>query len=257
MIRVLFAGDIVGSRGCAFAKDCIRRLKNDKKIDIVIVNGENSADGNGITYAAYKELCTFADVITTGNHAFRRKEFYERFDELDRIVRPANFPDEVAGRGVYTIDMGSYSFTVVNIMGTAFMQALENPFFCIDRVLEGIGSRNILVDIHAEATSEKKALGFYLDGRVSAVVGTHTHVQTADEMLLPKSTAYITDVGMCGAEMSALGVCPELVIKKQKLGIPVQFREAEGKMLFGAVIVDINEKTGKAVNIDRIRIKEH
>ncbi len=255
-MKVLFVGDIVGSRGCEFACFAVRRLKAAERIDLVVANGENSADGNGISYSSYQALCEFADVITTGNHAFRRRDFCSSFDDLSRLLRPANYSDEAAGRGVCTIDLGRHSLTVINLQGTAFMLPLENPFDCIDRLLKDVPSKNILVDFHAEATSEKKALGFYLDGRVSAVVGTHTHVQTADETILPRGTAYITDAGMCGAELSCLGVKPELVIRKQRLNIPVAFEEADGERIFGGVLIDIDEKSGRSNSIKRICIKE-
>ncbi|MBQ5329835.1 MAG: TIGR00282 family metallophosphoesterase [Oscillospiraceae bacterium] len=255
-MKLLFIGDIVGSTGCAFAEKAVRKLKQSEKIDIVAVNGENSAEGNGINSSSYAELSRFADVITTGNHAFRRREFYDCYDQYDRLLRPANYAEGVAGKGIVTLDMGSYSFTIVNLMGTAFMQPLENPFHCMERLLKTIPTRNILVDIHAEATSEKKAMGFFLDGKVSAVIGTHTHVQTADEAILPNKTAYITDVGMCGASLSVLGVKPEQAIHKQMYNIPVTFETAGGDMEMGAVMIEINEKTGRAVSIRRILIKE-
>ena len=165
MINVLFAGDIVGSRGCEFAEKTIYRLKGSEKIDIVVVNGENSADGNGITKNSMRELSRFADIITTGNHCFRRPEIMPFYDSEETLLRPANYPDGVCGKGVCVIDKGAYRFAVVNLMGTAFMQPLGNPFECIDRILEELDTPNILVDFHAEATSEKKAMGFYLAGR--------------------------------------------------------------------------------------------
>ena len=241
MINVLFAGDIVGSMGCDFAEDTVRRLKGKEKIDIVIVNGENSADGNGITKRSMEQIFSFADVITTGNHCFRRKEFTEYYG--------------VAGHGVCVLDMGAYSFAVVNLMGTAFMEPLNNPFECIDRLLEDIHTPNILVDFHAEATSEKKAMGFYLAGKVSAVIGTHTHVQTADEIILNDHTGYITDAGMCGAELSVLGVKSELAIEKQRFKCPVRFTESDNPPFFCGVLMTIDEKCGKMHSIKRLMIR--
>ena len=255
MINVLFAGDIVGSRGCDFAEDTVRRLKGKEKIDIVIVNGENSADGNGITKRSMEQIFSFADVITTGNHCFRRKEFTEYYDIKENLLRPANYPDGVVGKGVVTVDMGRYSFAVINLMGTAFMEALNNPYECIDRLLGDIDTKNILVDFHAEATSEKKAMGFYLSGKVSAVIGTHTHVQTADEAILDGHTAYITDAGMCGAELSVLGVKKELAIEKQRTKCPVRFTESEEAPFFNGVLMQIDEKCGKACGIERLIIR--
>ena len=255
MINVLFIGDIVGSNGCDFAEKTVGKLRAQKKLDLVIANGENSADGNGITKASMEHIFRFADVITTGNHCFRRKEFTEYYDIRENLLRPANYPDGVVGKGVVTVDMGRYSFAVINLMGTAFMEALNNPYECIDRLLEDIGTKNILVDLHAEATSEKKAMGFYLSGKVSAVIGTHTHVQTADEAILDGHTAYITDAGMCGAELSVLGVKKELAIEKQRTKCPVRFTESEEAPFFNGVLMQIDEKCGKACGIERLIIR--
>ena len=255
MINVLFIGDIVGSNGCDFAEKTVGKLRAQKKLDLVIANGENSADGNGITKASMDHIFRFADVITTGNHCFRRKEFTEYYDIRENLLRPANYPDGVVGKGVVTVDMGRYSFAVINLMGTAFMEALNNPYECIDRLLGDIDTKNILVDFHAEATSEKKAMGFYLSGKVSAVMGTHTHVQTADEAILDGHTAYITDAGMCGAELSVLGVKKELAIEKQRTKCPVRFTESEEAPFFNGVLMQIDEKCGKALGIERLIIR--
>lgn len=255
MINVLFIGDIVGSNGCDFAEKTVGKLRAQKKLDLVIANGENSADGNGITKASMEHIFRFADVITTGNHCFRRKEFTEYYDIKENLLRPANYPDGVVGKGVVTVDMGRYSFAVINIMGTAFMEALNNPYECIDRLLGDIDTKNILVDLHAEATSEKKAMGFYLSGKVSAVIGTHTHVQTADEAILDGHTAYITDAGMCGAELSVLGVKKELAIEKQRTKCPVRFTESDEAPFFNGVLMQIDEKCGKALGIERLIIR--
>lgn len=255
MINVLFIGDIVGSNGCDFAERTVGKLRAQKKLDLVIANGENSADGNGITKASMEHIFRFADVITTGNHCFRRKEFTEYYDIKENLLRPANYPEGVVGKGVVAVDMGRYSFAVINLMGTAFMEPLNNPFECIDRLLGDIDTKNILVDFHAEATSEKKAMGFYLSGKVSAVIGTHTHVQTADEAILDGHTAYITDAGMCGAELSVLGVKKELAIEKQRTKCPVRFTESDEAPFFNGVLVQIDEKCGKALGIERLIIR--
>lgn len=255
MINVLFIGDIVGSNGCDFAEKTVGKLRAQKKLDLVIANGENSADGNGITKASMEHIFRFADVITTGNHCFRRKEFTEYYDIKENLLRPANYPEGVVGKGVVTVDMGRYSFAVINLMGTAFMEALNNPYECIDRLLADIDTKNILVDFHAEATSEKKAMGFYLSGKVSAVMGTHTHVQTADEAILDGHTAYITDAGMCGAELSVLGVKKELAIEKQRTKCPVRFTESDEAPFFNGVLMQIDEKCGKACGIERLIIR--
>lgn len=255
MIKVLFAGDIVGSLGCGFAEKTIYKLKAKEKIDIVIVNGENSADGNGITKNSMERLFVFADVITTGNHCFRRREAMPYYDTEECLLRPANFPEGVIGRGVCVLDKGAYRFAVVNLMGTAFMEPLNSPYECIDGILKELDTPNILVDFHAEATSEKKAMGFYLAGKVTAVIGTHTHVQTADEMILSGHTGYITDAGMCGAELSVLGVKSELAVEKQRFKCPVKFEESDNPPFFCGVLMQIDEKCGKVHNIERIQIR--
>lgn len=258
MIKVLFVGDIVGSPGRKYAGKVIYRLRGEEKIDIVIVNGENSADGNGITRDAMEELFTFADVITTGNHCFRRREFmpcWEGQNTPETLLRPGNYPEGVPGRGFCILDKGSYSFAVVNIMGLAFMEPLNNPFEYAENLLPELSTPNILVDFHGEATGEKKAMGFFLEGKVSAVVGTHTHVQTADETVLPGGTAYITDAGMCGSELSVLGVKKELAVKKQRYRMPVRFTEADSPPFFCGVIISVDEKSGRALDIRRLQIR--
>lgn len=252
-MKLMFIGDVVGAVGCRFLAQKIKSLRNKYQADILVVNGENSATGNGITNVSADMLTQLgADVITTGNHAFKRHEAQTIFDEIPHLIRPANFPDEVYGRGVYILDMGKISVAVVNLMGVSFMEPLENPFFAVDRVLKDIGTPNIFLDFHAEATSEKKAMGYYLDGRVTAVFGTHTHVQTADETVLPGGTAYITDVGMTGPEESVLGVEKTAVITKLKLHIPTRFIEAQTPCFICGAVVDFDEKTGRARNIERI-----
>lgn len=256
MLKILFVGDIVGSRGAIFAESVCRRLKRERGIDLCIVNGENSADGNGITPHSMETLFTFADVVTTGNHCFRRREIMGEYDRNDFLLRPANYPEGVAGKGCTTVDMGRCSVMVINIMGTSFMEPLDNPFSRMDELLTSAGTRNIIVDFHAEASGEKRAMGFFLDGRASAVIGTHTHVQTADETILPKGTAYITDAGMCGTELSVLGVESQLIIEKMRFKTPVKFKEAEGAQILCGVLVTLDEKSGRAIDIERIQVRE-
>lgn len=252
-MNLLFLGDVVGDMGCDILEKKMYSLKQKYKIDLVVVNGENSATGNGLTRYSYQRLVSVgADVITTGNHCFKRKEALPIYDENDTLLRPANFPKGVPGHGYTTLDLGYCQIAVVNLMGTTYMEPLDNPFFCIDSVLDEIDARNIIVDIHSEATSEKKAMGFYLDGRVTAVIGTHTHVQTADEMILPKGTAYITDAGMTGPELSVLGVKSELAIEKIKYHAPVKFEESENPCFINGVVIDFDENSGKANKIIRI-----
>ena len=252
-MRLMFIGDVVGKEGSEFLGSKMHHLKKKYNVDITVVNGENSASGNGITISSCEYLTSIgADVITTGNHAFKRRESLSMFDEVEHLVRPVNYPEGVIGKGVYTLDLGRYQVAVVNLMGVVYMEPLENPFFAMDKVLDEIETKNIFVDVHAEATAEKKALGFYLDGKVTAVLGTHTHVQTADEAILANGTAYITDVGMTGPEESVLGVQKEPAIEKQRLRTPVRFVEANTPCFICGVVVEFDEKTGKAISIERI-----
>lgn len=256
MKNLLFIGDVVGKAGCGFLAAKLSRLKQLYNIDITIVNGENSAQGNGISRQSADMIFNAgADIITTGNHAFRRREYPAVFEDR-YILRPANYPEGGApGRGWCSIDMGAYSIAVVNLMGTVFMDQLDNPFTKIDGILDEIDTPNIFLDFHAEATSEKKAMGHYLTGRVTGVFGTHTHVQTSDEIILGGHTAYITDAGMTGPEVSCLGVEKELVINRFRFHTPVMFKEAEGDCFLCGVCVEFDEKYGKSHKIERIIIR--
>lgn len=252
-MKVLFLGDVVGQKACAYLREKLPQLKREYDVRMVIVNGENSADGNGITPTTAKYLLdSGADVITTGNHCFRRKEMDATYDENPLVIRPANFCDDVVGRGFTVVDFGSFTVAVVNLMGVVYMQNLENPFHCIDKVLEKIETKNIIVDFHAEATSEKKAMGYYLAGRVSAVLGTHTHVQTADEEILSEHTGYITDAGMTGVTNSVLGIKKEIIIQNMLTNYPQRYEYADGVPTINGVVMEINEKTGKCCSIKRI-----
>lgn len=254
-MKVLMFGDVVGEAGCSCFRHHAPKLKQQYRADLIVVNGENSAKGNGITQRSADELFAGgADVITTGNHCFRR-----RCDELfedSRILRPANYPEGAPGSGVCVLDCGAYRFAVINLMGTAFMDALDNPFTAVDRILEEVGTNNILLDFHAEATSEKRAMGWYLAGRVSAVIGTHTHVQTADEELLEGRTAYLTDVGMTGGIRSVLGVNIDAAIEKQRFHRPVTFTEAPPPCMLNAVCIEIDSKSGISTKIERINLRD-
>lgn len=253
MKNLLFIGDVVGKSGCDFLASRIYSLKKKYSIDITVVNGENSAQGNGITaYSAglIKNNCG-ADVITTGNHCFKRRDSLAIYNE-DNIIRPVNFPDGCCGKGISIIDMGSFKAAVVNLMGTVYMEPLDNPFTVIDSVLKKIDTPNIFVDFHAEATAEKKAMGYYLAGKVTAVMGTHTHVQTSDEGIIAGHTGYITDAGMTGPEESVLGVEVKLAVDKLRFKYPVRFREAETPCFINGVVITFDEKIGKCTKITRI-----
>lgn len=253
MKNLLFIGDVVGKSGCDFLASRIYSLKKKYSIDITVVNGENSAQGNGITaYSAglIKNNCG-ADVITTGNHCFKRRDSLAIYNE-DNIIRPVNFPDGCCGKGISIIDMGSFKAAVVNLMGTVYMEPLDNPFTVIDSVLKKIDTPNIFVDFHAEATAEKKAMGYHLAGKVTAVMGTHTHVQTSDEGIIAGHTGYITDAGMTGPEESVLGVEVKLAVDKLRFKYPVRFREAETPCFINGVVITFDEKIGKCTKITRI-----
>ena len=225
-------------------------------IDVVVANGENSAEGNGITPYSAKYLFTSGvDVITTGNHAFRRKEMYNMFDNNEFIVRPANYPQKTTpGKGIITIDLGFVNIDVINLQGTVYMQSLNCPFETAERLIEKSKSKIKIIDFHAEATAEKLALCYYLDGKISAMFGTHTHVQTSDEKIFENGTGYITDVGMTGAIHSVLGVKSNLAINKIKWKIPVRFENATGKCKMECICFEIDEKTAKCKSVRRLRI---
>ncbi len=256
-MNLLFIGDVVGKKGCEMLRKNLYNIRKKNNIDIVVINGENSAIGNGITKESADILFRYgADVITTGNHAYKRHEASELFETNDMIIRPANYPEGCAGKGICTLDMGRYQVTIINLMGTVYMDSLDNPFTVIDNLLEKTNSKNIFVDFHAEATAEKKCMGFYLEKRVTAVLGTHTHVQTSDETILSNHTGYITDVGMTGAEDSVLGICKEGAIEKMRLHHPVKFIQAETQGMINAVIIKFDEKAGKCLEIKRINYHE-
>lgn len=252
-MNLLFIGDVVGESGCDFLSQNIYNIKKEYNIDFTVINGENSAKGNGISTKSFEKLIQMgADVITTGNHCFQKKETLILFDEKENLLRPYNFPAGVQGHGIFIADLGYTKLAVINLMGTVYMDALDNPFLTVDKILEGIDTPNIFVDFHAEATSEKKAMGQYLAGKVTAVLGTHTHVQTADELILDDHTAYITDVGMTGPEISILGVDSQRAIDKMKYHIPVSFIESTNPCFINGVVISFDEKLGKATKIKRI-----
>ncbi len=255
-MNILCIGDVVGQIGCRHLQQHLPRLKRELAVDVCIVNGENSADGNGITPVSAGHIFDAgADVITGGNHTFRRHEFYDLLEENEYLLRPANMPAGTPGRGMVTVDRGRYQVTVINIQGTAYMEALTCPFETLDFLLQQADNPKFcVVDFHAEATGEKKALAFYADGRISALFGTHTHVATADEQILPKGTGYITDVGMTGPTVSCLGVRPELVVQKLRSKLPVRFATAEGACAMDGVLFTLDDQTGCTTEVRRIRV---
>jgi metallophosphoesterase (TIGR00282 family) len=255
-LKILFIGDIFGESGRNAVKSEIPELKSIYRPDFCIANGENSAGGKGISYNTAQDIFDSGiDAITMGNHTWARKEILNVIDSGIKIIRPANYPKGVPGKGRIVIDKNGIRLAVVNLLGRIYMDnPVDCPFQTIDRELSNLkGQADItLVDFHAEATSEKVAFGYYVDGRVSCVVGTHTHVQTADEKILDKGTAYISDVGMTGPADGVIGVDKELIIKKFTLGLPAQHEIAKGKVQLNAVIITIDEENTKAVEIKRI-----
>ena len=257
-MRIMCIGDVVGSAGCAFLRQHLHSFKKQQQIDLVICNGENSADGNGVTVRSAEHiLASGVDVITLGNHSFRRKEVFPFLDEFPYIVRPFNYPSrDIPGKGWCVIDMGYTTVGVINLMGQQFMDAnMDNPFIAADKILSEIDAKIKIVDFHAEATSEKKAMGFYLDGRVSAVYGTHTHVMTADAEVLPSGTGYITDAGMTGVIDSCIGVKKDIIIRRFTTMMPERFEYATGDCKLNCVIFDIDTKTGLCTAVQSFELR--
>ncbi len=249
-MNILFIGDVVGRPGRNYLAKNLQKLVKDNDIDFTIANGENSAGGVGITKSTYDELLGMGiDMITLGNHSWAKKEIFEFIEEADKLVRPANYPQNTPGKGFRITEKSGKRIAVVNLCGRVYMDCIECPFKIVDEILEEIKDKAdiIIVDFHAEATSEKLAMGWYLDGRVKAVLGTHTHVQTSDERVLPGGTAYITDTGMTGPRDSILGVEKDIVIRKFITGMPARFEVASGETVLGAVKIvldDNNDVTG-------------
>lgn len=253
-MRILMIGDVVGRPGRRAVREFLPGLCHDYGIGLVIANGENSAGGIGITSDTAKELFDCGvDVITTGNHVWAKKEIIPYLDGELPILRPLNFPPGVPGRGFLEVK----DVLIVNLIGRVFIGEFDCPFRAMDCLLSEINKdpKIIIVDFHAEATSEKVAMGRYLDGRVSAVLGTHTHIGTADACIFPQGTAYVTDVGMVGPVDSVIGVDAESAIRSFLTGMPHRFFMGEGTASFDAVLVDVDEATGKAIKIKRIQMK--
>ncbi len=262
-MHILFIGDIFGRPGRTIVKEKLPNLVKEHSIDLIIANGENSAAGFGITPPLAEELFELGiDVITTGNHVWDKREIVDFFQMADgnahsparRLIRPANYAPDLPGHGIYEGRKGKVGYAVINLQGRVFMAANDDPFRTADRLLKEVEAKVILVDMHAEATSEKISMGWYLDGRVTAVLGTHTHVPTADERVLPKGTAYITDVGMTGPYDGVIGVKKELVVNKFLNNMPVRFEAATGDVRLCAVAIDCDEATGRARSIERIMV---
>ncbi len=258
-MRILFLGDIVGRPGREIVGDSLWNFRAKEGIDVVIANGENAAGGSGLTPRISEGLLNDGiDVLTSGDHIWKKKEIYDVLDATDRIIRPANYPEGVPGKGSTVVEIeGAGRIGVINLVGRVFMDAVDCPFRGVRRELERIRREVpiIVVDMHAEATSEKVAMGWFLDGEVSAVVGTHTHVQTADEKVLPRGTAYVTDCGMTGPYDSVIGRKKELILTRFLTHLPTRFEMATKGVEMHGVIIDVDDKTGKARAIKRVQQK--
>ncbi len=256
--RILFVADVVGRPGRAAVAALLPMLQAELEPHLTIVNGENSAGGFGITAATARELLADgADVITTGNHVWDQKQFVDEITQVDRVLRPYNYPPGAPGVGALLFDADGEEVLVLNLQGRIFLPDLDDPFRAADEVLAANPApRIVFCDMHAEATSEKAAMGWHLNGRVSAVVGTHTHVATADARVLPGGTAYVTDVGMVGPRDSVIGVQKEAALRRFLTGMPHRFETASGVVTFNSVLVTISRRTGRATSIQRID-REH
>ena len=257
-LRILAVGDIVGNTGVKELKKRLPQIKQEKNIDFIIVNGENAAEGMGITEKNFKDIIEAgADSITMGNHTWGKKDIFKFIDD-PRIIRPANYPEGVVGKGYQIYRKNGKNIAVINLIGRVDLNVLsENPFLKAKSIVQEIHEKTdiIIVDFHAEATAEKIAMGHYLDGKVTAVFGTHTHVQTADEKILPNGTAYITDIGMTGPKNSVIGMDIGVSFKRFETTLPERYRIAEGEGMFNGVIFDIDDVSNCAKSVERIRDK--
>jgi hypothetical protein len=251
-MRILFVGDVVGRPGREATAALLPSLRQELRIDLAIVNGENAAGGAGLTAVIARELqAAGADVVTNGNHVWDQRSFLTEIDQLEFAIRPLNLPPGNPGRGwIVTRDV-----LVANAIGRVFMNAYDDPFRAVDALLEQLGDRAPrvrILDWHAEATSEKVAMGWHLDGRFSAVLGSHTHVPTADARVLPGGTAFVSDTGMVGPRDSVLGVRTDIILDRFRTMIPKRFEIADGPAVFQSVLVDVDEATGRARSIERV-----
>lgn len=254
-MKILAVGDIVGGTGVKELKKQAEIIKEQEKIDFIIVNGENSGDGMGITEKNFQDIISAgANVITMGNHTWGKKDIF-KFIDNPKIIRPANYPEGVVGKGFNIYNCKDKKIAVINLIGRVDLNVLsENPFLKAKKIVEEIQNNVdiIIIDFHAEATAEKIAMGYYLDGKVTAIFGTHTHVQTADDTILPKGTAYITDIGMTGPENSVIGMDINASLKRFETTLPERYKLAEGKCMFNGVIFTIDDNTNKVTEIKRI-----
>ena len=256
-MRILFLGDIVGKVGRDCVADVLPMLNENHQPDFVLANAENSAAGLGVTPKIADDLFALGvDGITLGNHAFHKKEIEDYLDKEPRIIRPANMPPGLPGRGWMSIEKSGQAISIANICGRTFMAEYENPFTWADSFVEATPTTPVrIIDFHAEATSEKMAFAFHVESRVSAVLGTHTHVQTADERILAEHTAFISDVGMCGPSDSVIGMDREIVLRRFLTLRPVRFEVAGGPGVISGLVLDVQPDTGAAISIERIQMR--
>ena len=254
ILKILTLGDVVGPDAVEKIKNSLSAIRRSEKIDFVVINGENAADGGGMDIKSTEALIrSGADVVTAGNHTFKRSQIRGYLDDTREVIRPCNFPDEVSGNGYTVVTANGFKFLVMNVLGTVFMEPLACPFDTLDVLLKQAGNPKFcVVDFHAEATSEKVAMGHFLDGRVSAVWGTHTHVPTADTQILPKGTGYVTDLGMTGPKHSVLGIRPDLSIAKFRGDLTERYRWADGPTKLEAVLFTIDTDTGLCRKAERV-----
>jgi metallophosphoesterase (TIGR00282 family) len=259
-MKILFIGDIMGEPGRRVILKCLHKVIAQHQVDLVIGNAENAAGGFGITPDVAGDLFDMGlSVITLGNHAWDKKEAISLIEKDERLLRPANYPEGVPGRGSITVETPTgETIGILQVMGRVFMPTLDCPFRVAEREVAILREHTpaIIVDMHAETTSEKTAMGYFLDGKVSAVVGTHTHVQTADDQILPRGTAYLTDIGMTGPVHSVIGMKPDTVIQKFLTQMPRRFEVASGPAVLQAALIEVDGRTGKAVGIQRLQVPE-
>ncbi len=258
IIKILCVGDVVSQQGCNFLRKILPEYKQKNNIDICIVNGENSAVGNGMLPNSCEHIFTSgADMITGGNHSLKRREIFEYLERTENVIRPANYGDGVFGKGYGIIDKGSYKVGIINLLGRVWIEGHTDPFETAEIIIEEMKKETkiILVDFHAEATAEKKALGYFLDGRVSGVFGTHTHIQTSDAQILSGGTGYITDLGMTGPEESVLGIKKEIIIDKFRKGFTTMFETADTPCFMQGCVFSIDKDSGKTIEIEAITVR--
>ncbi len=258
-MKVLFLGDVFGKAGREILQRHLRRILDENAIDFCVINGENLADGRGLTEKTTKPLFDLGvDAITGGNHLWDRAESHDFIRRTPKIVKPLNYPALAPGSMWYTINNNNMSLTVISLSGQIYMPPADSPFVAFDTNFEAFRKEGkaVLLDLHAESTAEKRALGWYIDGRVSAVIGTHTHIQTADEEILPNGTAYITDAGMTGPHDSVIGIKKKIIIDKMKSSVPMRYEVSDRGLQINGVIIQIDPESGLAESICRLRLTE-